>query len=53
MKWIAVATAATYCLLLVVLAHRQISAAEQRLNAYISQQQFDWLMVSNRIVYQP
>jgi hypothetical protein len=53
MKWIAVATAATYCLVLFGLAQRQLSAADQRLHVYMSQQHFDWLMTSHRLVYQP
>jgi hypothetical protein len=53
MKWIAVATAASYCLLLFVLAERQVAAAEHRLHVYLSQQQFDLLMVSKRIIYEP
>jgi len=53
MKWIAVATAATYCLVLFGLAQRQLSVADQRLHVYMSQQHFDWLMTSHRLVYQP
>jgi hypothetical protein len=54
MKWTALALiGGTYCWLLFALAERHVAAAEHRLHVYLTQQQFDLQMVSNRIIYEP
>jgi hypothetical protein len=54
MKWTALALiGGTYCWLLFTLAERHVAAAEHRLHVYLTQQQFDLQMVSNRIIYEP
>jgi hypothetical protein len=54
MKWIALAlTGGTYCLLLFLLTELQFSASERRFLVNLSQQDFDLLWVSKRIISRP
>lgn len=51
MKWIALAlTGGTYALLLFLLTELQFSASERRFHINVSQQEFDLLWVSKRII---